>query len=144
MQDWAERRTEAAREHEARLHARQQLEHDRARVLLEEFTRVARAEGLPVEPLVVTGYGGRGRARSDVEGWYLRLDRAVGVGTDGEFYVLTAPLGVLDRVRGVRLQPSAPPLVIGAGGKDGDSIDLVDALQRLLPGWRDRASAPEA
>lgn len=135
-QDWVSERTAAAREHERRLHARQEAEHARAHAILGEFTAVA-LRRLPTEPLMVKGYGGRGTARSDVEGWYLRVDRTVGLGTDGEFYVLTAPLGVLDRVRGVRLKSTPPPLVIGAGGKDGDSIDLVDALERLLPGWRD-------
>lgn len=133
--DWAAQRTEAAREQQRRLQARQEAEHARARAILAEFVAVAR-DRLPTETLMVKGYGGRGSARSDVEGWYLRLDRTVGLGVDGEFYVLTAPLGVLDRVRGVRVTPTPPPLVIGAGGKDGDSIELVDALERLLPGWR--------
>lgn len=133
--DWVARRTEAAREQERRLRERQEVEHRKARAILAEFTKVAR-ERLPAERLVVQGYGGRGRATSDVEGWYLRLDKTVGLGTDGEFYVLTAPLGLLDRVRGVTLRPTPPPLVIGAGGKDGDSIELVAALDRLLPGWR--------
>lgn len=133
--DWAAQRTEAAREQQRRLQARQEAEHARARAILAEFVAVAR-DRLPTETLMVKGYGGRGSARSNVEGWYLRLDRTVGLGVDGEFYVLTAPLGVLDRVRGVRVTPTPPPLVIGAGGKDGDSIELVDALERLLPGWR--------
>jgi hypothetical protein len=136
-QDWAAQRTEAAREQERRLHARQQVEHDRAHAILRDFVAVAR-EHLTPERLLVKGYGGRGVAKSDVDGWYLRVDKTVGLGTDGEFYVLTAPLGMLDRIRGVRLTPTPPPLVIGAGGKDGDSIDLVDALERLLPGWRGR------
>lgn len=133
--DWASQRTEAAREQERRLRERQEVEHTRARAILAEFTPIA-LERLPPERLVVKGYGGRGSARSDVEGWYLRLDKTVGLGTDGQFYVLTAPLSALDRIRGVRLQPTPPPLVIGAGGKDGDSIELVAALDRLLPGWR--------
>lgn len=133
--DWAAERTEAAREQERRLHARQEVEHDKARKLLAEFVAVAR-DRLPTEPLLVKGYGGRGTAKSDVIGWYLRIDKTIGLGTDGSFYVLTAPLGVLDRMRGVRLQPTPPPLIIGAGGPDGDSIDLVAALDRLLPGWR--------
>lgn len=133
--DWAAQRTEAAAEQERRLHARKAVEHDKARAILDAFVQMAK-ERLPVERLVVQGYGGRGSARSDVEGWYLRLDRTIGVGTDGSFYVLTAPLGVLDRVRGVQLEPTPPPLIIGAGGKDGDSIELVAALERLLPGWR--------
>lgn len=133
--DWASQRTEAAREQGRRLRERQEVEHTRARAILAEFTPIA-LERLPPERLVVKGYGGRGSARSDVEGWYLRLDKTVGLGTDGQFYVLTAPLSALDRIRGVRLQPTPPPLVIGAGGKDGDSIELVAALDRLLPGWR--------
>lgn len=133
--DWAAQRTEAAREQHRRLQARQQVEHAKARTILAEFVAVAR-DRLPTERLLVKGYGGRGSAKSDIEGWYLRIDKTVGLGIDGEFYVLTAPLGVLDRVRGVHVAPTPPPLIIGAGGKDGDSIDLVDALERLLPGWR--------
>ncbi|GAB2617928.1 hypothetical protein [Pseudactinotalea suaedae] len=133
--DWAAQRTEAAAEQERRLHARKAVEHEKAHAILTEFAAVAR-ERLPTERLVVRGYGGRGSARSDVEGWYLRLDGTIGLGTDGSFYVLTAPLSVLDRLRGVQLTPTPPPLVIGAGGKDGDSIELVAALERLLPGWR--------
>lgn len=133
--DWVNQRTEAAREQVRRLQERKDVEHARARALLAEFTAVAR-DRLPAERLVVQGYGGRGTAKSDVEGWYLRLDRTIGLSTEGEFYVLTAPLSGLDRIRGVHLEPTPPPLVIGAGGKDGDSIELVAALDRLLPGWR--------
>lgn len=103
--DWAAQRTEAAREQERRLHARQEVEHTKARAILRDFVAVAR-DRLPTERLVVQGYGGRGSAKSNIEGWYLRIDRTVGLGTDGEFYVLTAPLGVLDRVRGVSLRPT--------------------------------------
>ncbi len=54
--------------------------------------------------------------------------------------MLTAPLTLLDRVRGARVEPQRPPMILGAGGKDGSSIDLVDALERVLPGWRDAAT----
>ncbi|ANC31764.1 hypothetical protein [Isoptericola dokdonensis] len=131
--DWVRRRTEAAHEHAARLAARQDAEHARAEAMLAEFVAAAVAAGLPTEPLQVKGYGGRGTARTPLRGWYLRHDRTAAVSADGDFYVLIAPLSVLDRVRGVRPTPSRPPLVLGAGGKDGDSVDLVDALARLLP-----------
>ena len=138
--DWARQRREAADVHADMLQRRQQAENDRAARLLREFAAVAR-DRLPAERLQVRGYGGRGTARSDVTGWYLRADRSAGMSTAGEFYVLTAPLGLRDRLTGVALRPTPPPMVLGAGGKDGESIDLPDALERLLPGWR---SAPEA
>ncbi|WP_277207290.1 hypothetical protein [Isoptericola croceus] len=137
-ENWAAQRTEAAREHAARLAARQDAEHRLAEAMLAEFVTAAGAARLAAEPLQVKGYGGRGTARTSLRGWYLRTDRTAAVSTAGDFYVLTAPLGLLDRVRGVRPEPKRPPLVLGAGGKDGDSIDLVDALERLLPGWRER------
>lgn len=135
--DWASRRTEAARVQAERLRARQDAEHAQADALLRAFARAAGRAGLAPEKLQVRGYGGRGTARTPVEGWYLRNDRTAGVGTNGDFYVLTAPLSVVDRLRGVRPQPTPPPLVLGAGGKDGDSLELTAALDRLLPGWRE-------
>ncbi|ROR72645.1 hypothetical protein [Bogoriella caseilytica] len=137
-QDWAEQRTEAARVHAERLQARQNAEHAQAEQLLRAFAEAAAQHGLDAEELRVKGYGGGGTVRTALRGWYLRQDRSAGVSTAGDFYVLTAPLGLLDRVRGVRPEPSRPPLVLGAGGRDGDSIDLPEALERLLPGWRDR------
>lgn len=136
--DWAGKRAEAVRVQAERLRQRQDAEHTRAEELLRRFAEAARAAGLDPEPLVVRGYGGRGTARTPLRGWYLRVDRSAGVTTDGTFYVLTAPLGLLDRVRGMRPEPSRPPLTLGAGGKDGESVPLADALERLLPGWRTR------
>lgn len=136
--DWAAERREAAATHAERLRQRQQAEHDRAAALLRAFVAVA-VDRLPAERLRVLGYGGRGSARSDVTGWYLRTDRSAGMSTAGEFYVLTAPLGLRDRLRGVALRPTPPPMVLGAGGKDGESVDLPVALERLLPGWQDAA-----
>jgi hypothetical protein len=136
-ENWARQRTEAAHEHAARLAARQDAEHARAERMIDRFVTAARAAGPAPEPLQVKGYGGRGTARTSLHGWYLRTDRTAAVSTEGRFYVLTAPLSLLDRVRGVRPEPSRPPLVLGAGGKDGDSIDLDAALERVLPGWQD-------
>ena len=141
--DWAAQRTEAARVQAELLRARQDAEHARAEGLLREFVEAARAAGLEPEPLQAKGYGGRGTARTSLRGWYLRQDRTAGITTDGAFYVLTAPLSPLDRLRGVRLAPQRPPMVLGAGGKDGSSIELGAALERLLPGWRGHGETPE-
>lgn len=130
--DWRSRRREAADAHEAALRARRQAESARARELIARFVADARARGVAPEPLHAQGYGGRGRYRTPLEGWYLRRDRTVAVGTDGGFYVLTVPPSLAARLRGVRPEPQDPPLVIGAGGKDGESLDLPVALARAL------------
>lgn len=106
--------------------------------MLHEFAAAAALAGLPAEPLLVRGYGGRGSARTGTQGWYLRRDRTLGVGRDGSFYLLTAPLTLRERIAGVKLVPVPPPLVLGAGGRDGESIELADALANLLPDWQSR------
>lgn len=133
-EDWALRRRQAATARAEMLDRGRVAATRRASELLLRFAAAARAAGLATEPLRVQGYRG-GTARSDRTGWYLRHDRSVGVGTDGTFYVLTAPLTLRERLRGVTLTPAEPPLVLGAGGRDGDSVDLAAALDRLLPGW---------
>jgi hypothetical protein len=135
--EWAKERAEAVRVQAERLQARQDAEHSRAEAMLREFAAAARTAGLTPVPLRMQGYGGRGAARTPLHGWYLRVDRTLGVSTDGDFYVLTAPIGLLERVRGARPEPRRPPLTLGAGGKDGESLPLAEALERLLPGWRD-------
>lgn len=82
------------------------------------------------------GYSGGRTARTPLRGWYLRKDHKAGIDIEGNFYLLTRPLTVLDVLRGVTPRPSRPPLVLGAGGRDGDSVELTDALERLLPKWR--------
>lgn len=132
--DWTQKRREAADEHAERLRRRQAAESSRAQAMLDAFTAAALKAGVETTTLQVTS--GKRRASSDIEGWYVRNDRSMGVGTDGKLYVLTAPLSLMDVLRGVKLTPIEPPLVLGLGGRDGDSIDLADALERVLPGWR--------
>lgn len=133
---WRQARRDAADAHAEALAQRDARESAQARALLADFVRRAKEQGLASEQLVVRGYGGKGSARSQVRGWYLRLDGAVGVGEDGEFYVLTAPLTLLERIRGVRIAPTDPPLIIGKGGGDGDTIDMTAAIERLLASGR--------
>ncbi|MDO5496179.1 MAG: hypothetical protein Q4G64_10720 [bacterium] len=136
MTNWREERTEAAREHAAALERRRRTESEAAQRMLDEFTTAALDAGLPTERFVVRGFGGRGQARTDVQGWLLRRDGTIGLGTDGRLYRLTSDLSLLDRFRTVSPEAIDPPRVIGAGGRDGDSISLETALERLLPGWR--------
>lgn len=132
MTSWSEERREAARIHADRLAATKARETQRARELIQDFLSRAREAGRAAEPLRVSDYSGRGSARTGLTGWYLKSDRSVGIDTDGNFYVLTARLNLADKMRGYRPQPSDPPLVVGAGGRDGESLDLADALANLL------------
>jgi hypothetical protein len=54
------------------------------------------------------------------------------VGEDGSFYILSVPGGLRARFTGVTVPPSDPPLVVGAGGRDGESIPLPDLLRLRL------------
>jgi len=130
--EWREQRTQAAEAHERELRRRRAEESARAHQLLLEFVAEAGRRGLEPVPLRARSYDGRHRYRTDVTGWYLKLNESVAVGTDGSFYVLGVPTSLTAILRGVTLSPSDPPLVLGKGGRDGESIDLPDAIALVL------------
>lgn len=130
---WAEQRREQALAHGERLAQAKAQETVRARALVAAFVERARAAGVPTEPLLARDYSGRGPLRTGKRGWYVRSNRTAAVGDDGEFYVLVVEGGLVARLRGATLAPSDPPLVLGAGGRDGESIALRDALARVAP-----------
>jgi hypothetical protein len=127
--DWRDRRRESASAHGEALARRQAAESAQARAMLAEFVAQAPRRGLEPVPLRARSYDGRHRYRTPLEGWYLRRNESVAVGTDGEFYVLSVPSSLRALVTGVTPEPSDPPLVLGKGGRDGESIDLADALR---------------
>lgn len=131
-QEWRDQRREAAEAHADALARRQAAESRRASAMLAELVRTALADGPAPVPLEAQSYDGRFTLRTGLAGWYLRRDRSVGVDTEGRFYVLRAPGGLRSRLTGVRLEPQDPPLVLGAGGKDGESLDLEVAIARVL------------
>lgn len=108
----------------------ERAESAKAQVLIDQFVADAQAAGIAPEPLRATLYSGA-TAKTDKTGWYLRKNRSLAIGEDGSYYVLTVPGGLAERFRGVRLRPSPPPLVVGRGGRDGESGDLADFLR-----WR--------
>lgn len=124
------RAEEAARRAELAA-AQERGESQVAQTMIDSFVAEAQARGIRPEPLRATLLNGRS-VKTDHEGWYLRANRSVAVGTDANYYVLTVPGGWAERFRGVRLRPSPPPLVIGKGGRDGETGDLSAFLQRRL------------
>jgi hypothetical protein len=129
---WREHRTEAAATHAKELGRRKAAESARARELIAEFVRKATSLGIPPVRLRARSYDGRSRYRTATHGWYLRRNESVAVGTNGEFYLLTVPASLRARMGGAELEPSDPPLVLGKGARDGESIDLTDALAIVL------------
>lgn len=129
---WKDERRTAAFAHAAALERVQQAEHASARALIADFVAEARRSGLPTERLMARSYDGRHRYRTSTSGWYLRRDRNAAIGDDGLFYVLSVPSSLGAMLRGATLEPKDPPMVLGAGGKDGESVDLPIALQRAL------------
>lgn len=132
--DWRENRRRSAAHHAEALSRRQAAESARARELLAGFVERATADGPEPVPLRARSFDRRHTYSTHLRGWYLRRDQTVAVDTDGEFYVLLVPRSFAALWRGARPEPSDPPLVLGAGGKDGESIDLADAIARALAG----------
>jgi hypothetical protein len=102
----------------------------KAQVLIDQFVADARAAGIAPEPLRATLFTGQA-VKTDRSGWYLRKNQSLAIGEDGAYYVLTVPGGLKERLRGVTLTPSPPPLIVGKGGRDGESGDLAEFLR-----WR--------
>jgi hypothetical protein len=128
--EWARRRSEAAQAQADRLARRQELESERARELLRSFVAEARRRGIGSRPLLARAGDGPPTYRTGLEGWYLTRDGAVGVDVEGRYYLLASPKSLRFRLLGVTVPPSDPPLQVGAGGRDGESIAL-DALLTL-------------
>ena len=101
-----------------------------AQKLIDAFIVEARARGIASEPLRATLLTGQS-VKTDQVGWYLRKNRSLAIGEDGNYYVLTVPGGLRERLSGARLQPTPPPLIVGKGGRDGETGSLSDFLR-----WR--------
>jgi hypothetical protein len=102
-----------------------------AQKLIDEFVAAAKAKGITAHRLRARLYGGQS-VKTDKLGWYIRKNESIAIGEDGAYYVLTVPGGLRERFSGAKLTPSPPPLVVGRGGKDGESGDLADFLKRRL------------
>jgi hypothetical protein len=123
------RAEEAARRAELAA-GQERAESRQAQVLIDRFVADAKARGITPQSLRATLYTGQS-VKTDKSGWYLRKNQSLAIGDDGSYYVLTVPGGLRERLSGVKLKASPPPLVVGKGGRDGESGDLVEFLR-----WR--------
>ena len=129
----ADRRRQArenAEYHRAAAARAAEAEAKRTAPMVAAFARAMRSAGVEPTRLRARHYSGGGSLRTDVVGWYVRRDHRAGVGTDGRWYVLVVAPSLRGRLAGVHIEPTAAPLQVGAGGRDGDSVEL-DVLLRL-------------
>lgn len=131
-ESWRERRSAAAQEQSAALARRQAAETEQARLLVSEFAQAATERGLRTSRLSARAYDGGGTYRTGQTGWYLRRNHSLAVGTEGEFYVLSVPASLRSRLFGTDVHPQDPPLVVGKGGRDGESIPMAELLALRL------------
>ncbi len=104
----------------------------KAKELIRGFIVEAAERGVEPRPLTARGYSGRWRYKTSLTGWYLKRDRTLAVGTDGEYYILSVPDGIAARFKGATVDPAQAVMEIGRGGRDGESLPLADALERRL------------
>lgn len=129
---WREKRREAAASHAAALENRRAAETAQARALLAEFVGKMKAAGIEPQQLRAPVVGSGASYRTGITGWYLRRNRSLGADADGNFYILGTPASLKARLFGVRVLPSDPPLTVGLGARDGESLPLSQLLRHRL------------
>jgi hypothetical protein len=129
---WREERRQAAAVHAAALERRKASETAQARAQLAEFVRKMKAQGVEPRPLRAPVVGSGVSYRTDITGWYLRRNRSLGADTDGNYYILGTPASLKARLFGLRILPSDPPLTVGLGARDGESMSLEQLLRRRV------------
>jgi hypothetical protein len=129
---WLEQRRQAVAGQAAALDASRAAEAAKAAALLADFVARAAERGLRPEVLVARSFDGRATYRTKLRGWYLKSNRSVAVGADGNYYALTVPSSLRARFTGADIEPTRPRLIVGAGGGDGETMPLAQLLQRRL------------
>ncbi|MEU4191959.1 hypothetical protein AB0E69_08685 [Kribbella sp. NPDC026611] len=133
MSSWKEERRAAAAEQAAALERKKAFESAKARELLLAFVRDMREAGVEPEPLRAQVVGSSASYRTHLTGWYLRNNKSLAVDVDANFYILGVPASLKARLSGVKVLPSDPPLIVGQGGRDGESIPMADLLRLRMP-----------
>ncbi|NDL57825.1 hypothetical protein [Phytoactinopolyspora mesophila] len=129
---WRDQRREALASQAAALERRQAAETAQARALISDFVQQMNGLGIPPHPLRARVPDTKASYRTNVTGWYLRRNRSLAVSAAGAFYILDVPASVTARILGVRLEPTDPPLVVGRGARDGESVPLEKLLRLRL------------
>jgi len=132
QQDWTRHRREVFEAKEQALQAAREAEHEQATAMIREGIARFEAAGIPPVALRARPYRGNGTIRTDLVGWYLKQDRSLAVDREGRYYVMRVDGGLRSRWRGATPEPGPAPLVVGRGGRDGDSFALEELLEMRL------------
>ncbi|MGC3995021.1 MAG: hypothetical protein QM779_13040 [Propionicimonas sp.] len=136
MAEESRRQADARRRHEL-AQASAQAEARAAQTQLDAFVARLGEAGAAPEPLQATLLNGT-RVKTPLVGWYLNRARTLAVAPDGRYYQLITTGSALARFTGVTPQPSDPTLVIGRGGRDGETGDLAEFLERAFAEYTSR------
>ncbi len=136
MVEESQRQADARRRHELAQGAAK-AEAQAAQSLLDRFVADLKAAGASPEPLQATLLTGA-RVKTGLVGWYLNKARTLAVAPDGTYYQLVTSGSSLARFTGVKPQPTPPTLVIGRGGRDGETGDLTEFLERAFADYTSR------
>lgn len=130
--DWRAQRDHAVAQHALAEQRRRAAETAQAMELVTRFAREAAARGLRTTALTAFAYDGGGRYRTNLRGWYVHRNRTLAITEDGRYYVLGVPSSLRARLLGAEVPPADPPLIVGRGARDGESMPLETLLQRRL------------
>ena len=130
MADESARQADARRRHEL-AQAAANAEAQAAQQKLDQFVAALQEAGAAPEPLRATLLNGS-RVKTGLVGWYLNRARTLAIAPDGRYYQLVTAGSALARFTGVDVPPSKPTMVIGRGGRDGETGDLSDFLDRAF------------
>ncbi|MCL1839367.1 MAG: hypothetical protein FWG47_08715 [Propionibacteriaceae bacterium] len=128
-----QRRTDAARLAELAASS-QRAESAAAQGLIADFVAELKARQVAPTPLRAHTLTGRS-VKTDRLGWYLNMAKSVAIGEDGSYYLLIVPATWRTRFFGAAIQPSAPPLIVGRGGRDGEGGELRVLLAAALEAY---------
>lgn len=131
-QSWREQRRRAVEAHAAAADRERSAALSEARRLLADFVQEATRRGIPPQRLRARVPDRRTSYRTNLTGWYLRRNGSLAVDVNGGFYHLEVPPRLSSRIVGARITASEPPLRVGVGARDGESMPLARLLQLRL------------
>jgi hypothetical protein len=132
VNSWPQQRRQAFAAHAAALDRQRAAETARARELLAGFVREMVERGHPPVRLRARIPGSRRTYRTDLTGWYLRRNRSLAVSVEADLYLLETARSLRARLVGARPRPIDPPLRVGVGARDGESMPLERLLRQRL------------